>query len=176
MDPTIKPWIDLWDYLDGYFWGYWRWAAARLSPDEVGWQPVPEVAFIGWYLPHLGEMLDYHLAHVFAQRKPVQRLSLLTLRPHSQDDGRQRDLHAIADHHRQVRPAYRAFLSGLTAADLDRTLGGSGRASALAWAVGHVAEHESYTRRGENWHVPILAASGIVAHSTTIPPDARDEE
>src|SRR5262245_15293668 len=33
-----------------------------------------------------------------------------------------------------------------------------------------------YTRRGENWHVPILAASGVVAHSTTMPPDARDEE
>ena len=47
MDLTIKPWIDLWDYLDGSFWGFWQWAAAHLNPDEVGWQPVPEVASIG---------------------------------------------------------------------------------------------------------------------------------
>ena len=41
MDPTIKPWIDLWDYVDGNFWGFWQWAAVGLSPAEVGWQPVP---------------------------------------------------------------------------------------------------------------------------------------
>lgn len=46
MDPTIKPWIDLWDYLDGNFWGFWRWAAAQLGPAVVGWQPVPKVASI----------------------------------------------------------------------------------------------------------------------------------
>jgi uncharacterized damage-inducible protein DinB len=144
MDPTIKPWIELWDYLDGNFWGFWQWAAAHLSPDEVGSQPVPAVASIGWNLLHLGEMLDHYLAHVFAQGKPVQRTPLLTMRPHSRDDGRRRDLHAIAAYHRQVRPAYRAFLSGLTAADLGRPLGGSGRARTWAWAVGHIAEHESY--------------------------------
>jgi hypothetical protein len=144
MDPTIKPWIDLWDYLDGNFWGFWQWAAAHLSPNEIGWQPIPEVASIGWNLQHLGEMLDHYLAHVFAQGKPVQRLSLLTMQPHSQDDGRHRDLHAIAAYHRQVRPDYRAFLSGLTATDLDRPLGSSGRARTWAWAVGHIAEHESY--------------------------------
>ena len=89
-------------------------------------------------------MLDHYLAHVFAQGEPVQRGSLLTMRPHSQDDGRHRDLHAIASYQRQLRPAYRTFLSGLTAADLDRPLGGSGRARTWAWAVGHIAEHESY--------------------------------
>ena len=144
MDPTIKPWIDQWDYLDGNFWGFWQWAAAHLSPAEVGWQPVLQVASIGWNLQHLGEMLGHYLAHVFAQGKPVQPMSLLTMQPHSRDDGRHRDLHAIAAYHRQVRPAYRVFLSGLTAADLDRTLGGSGRARTWAWAVGHIAEHESY--------------------------------
>jgi hypothetical protein len=144
MDPTIKPWIDLWDYLDGNFWGFWRWAAAHLSPDEVGWQPVPQVASIGWNLQHLGEMLDHYLAHVFARGGPVQHTPLLTMRPHSQDDGRHRDLHALATYHRQVRPAYRTFLSGFTAADLDRPLGGSGRSRTWAWAVGHIAEHESY--------------------------------
>jgi hypothetical protein len=142
MDPIIKPWIDLWDYLDGNFWGFWQWAAADLSPAEVGWQPAPVVASIGWNLQHLGEMLDHYLAHVFAHGKPVQGMSLLTMRPHSQDDGRHRDLHTIAVYHRQVRPPYRTFLSGLTAADLDRPLGGSGRT--CAWAIGHIAEHESY--------------------------------
>ena len=117
MDPTIKPWIDLWDYLDGNFWGFWQWAAAHLSPDEVGWQPVPEVASIGWNLQHLGEMLDHYLAHAFAQAGPVRRAPLETMRPGSRDDGRHRDLNAMAANHRQVRPAYRAFLSGLTAAD-----------------------------------------------------------
>jgi hypothetical protein len=89
-------------------------------------------------------MLDHYLAHSFAQGKPVQRTPLLTMRPHSRDDGHRRDLHAIAAYHRQVRPAYRAFLSGLTAADLGRPLGGPGRARTWAWAVGHIAEHESY--------------------------------
>jgi hypothetical protein len=144
MDPTVKPWIDLWDYLDGNIWGLWQWAADHLSPAEVGWQPVPQIASIGWNLQHLGEMLDHYLAHVFTQGEPVQRTPLLTMRPHSQDDGRHCDLHAIAAYHRQVRPAYRAFLGGLKAADLDRPFGGSGRARTWAWAVGHIAEHESY--------------------------------
>ena len=47
MDPTIKPWLGLWDYLDGNFWGFWQWATTHLSPEEVGWQPVPQVASIG---------------------------------------------------------------------------------------------------------------------------------
>jgi hypothetical protein len=144
MDPTIKTWIGLWDYLDGNFWGFWQWAAAHLSADEVGWQPVPEVASIGWNLQHLGEMLDHYLAHVFGQRQPAQQMPLLTMGQHSQDDGRHRDLSAIAAYHRQVRPAYRTFLSTLTAADLDRPLDGSKRARTWAWAVGHIAEHESY--------------------------------
>jgi hypothetical protein len=144
VDLTIKPWVGLWDYLEGNFCGFWQWVATHLSPEEVGWQPVPQVASIGWNLQHLGEMLDHYLAHVFTQGESVQRTPLLTMRPHSQDDGRHRDLHGIAAYHRQVRPAYRAFLTGLTAADLDRRLGGSGRVRTWAWAVGHIAEHESY--------------------------------
>jgi uncharacterized damage-inducible protein DinB len=143
MDPTIKHWIGLWDYLDGNFWGFWQWAATHLQPDEVAWQPAPQVASIGWNLQHLGEMLDHYLVHVFTQAQPVQRTPLETMRPGSLDDGRHRDLQAIAAYHRQLRPAYRTFLSRLTAADLDRPLGG-GRARAWGWAVGHVAEHESY--------------------------------
>jgi uncharacterized damage-inducible protein DinB len=144
MDPTIKHWAGLWDYLDGNFWGFWQWAAGRLSPDEVGWQPVPRVASIGWNLQHLGEMLDHYLAHVFTQAPPVQRTPLVTMRSGSRDDGHHRDLQAIAAYHQQVRPAYRAFLSQLTASDLDRPLAGSGRQHTWAWAVGHIAEHESY--------------------------------
>jgi hypothetical protein len=144
MDSTIKPWIALWDYLEGNFWGFWQWASAHLRPDEVGWQPVARVASIGWNLQHLGEMLDHYLTHVFAQGGPVQRTPLLTMQSGSQDDGGHSDLHAIAAYHRQLRPAYRAFLSGLTGVDLDRSLGGSGRARTWAWAVGHIAEHESY--------------------------------
>jgi hypothetical protein len=144
MDPTIRPWVGLWDHLDGNLWDFWRWAAAHLSPDEVGWQPAPQVASSGWNIQHLGEMLDHYLAHIYAQVKTVQRTPLVAMRPGRQDDGRCRDLRAIAAYHRQVRPAYRAFLSGLTAADLDRPQGGSGRARTWAWAVGHIAEHESY--------------------------------
>jgi hypothetical protein len=141
MDPTIKHWVGLWDYLDGNFWGFWKWAATQLHPDQVGWQPVPQVASIGWNLQHLGEMLDHYLALVFAQSSPVQRTPLETMRPGSQDGGRHRDLQAIAAYHRQLRPAYRAFLSRLTAADLDRALG---RGRTWNWAIGHIAEHESY--------------------------------
>jgi hypothetical protein len=144
MDPLIKHWVGLWDYLDGNFWGFWKWAEAHLSPDQVGWQPAHEVASIGWNLQHLGEMLDHYLAHVFADEKPVQSTPLLTMRSGSMDDGRYRDLHAISAYHRHVRPAYRAFLAGLTADDLDRLFGGSSRARSWAWAVGHIAEHESY--------------------------------
>jgi uncharacterized damage-inducible protein DinB len=144
VDSTIKHWVGLWDYLDSNFWGYWQWAATHLSPDEVSWQPVPQVASIGWNLQHLGEMLDHYFVHVFAAAAPVQRAPLETMRRGSQDDGRYRDLEAIAAYHRQVRPVYRAFLSQLTAADLDRPIAGSGRAHTWSWAVGHIAEHESY--------------------------------
>lgn len=143
MDPAIKHWLGLWDYLDGNFWGFLRWAEAELHPDELGWQPAAQIASIGWNLQHLGEMLDHYLAHVFAQAEPVQRTPLGTMQSGSLDDGRHRDLQAIAAYHRQVRPAYRTFLSGLTAADMDRPLAG-GRTRAWGWAVGHIAEHESY--------------------------------
>jgi hypothetical protein len=145
MDPAIKHWLALWDYLDGNFWRLWQWAAASLSPGDVGWQPNPRVASIGWNLQHLGEMLDYYLAHVFNQAPPIQKEPLRTMVSGSQDDGRYRDLEAIAAYHRQVRPAYRAFLAGLTGADLDRVIERQGRRTiTYAWAVGHIAEHESY--------------------------------
>jgi hypothetical protein len=143
MDPTLKHWLGLWAYLDDNFWGFWQWAATSLRPDEVGWQPLPQVASIGWNLQHLGEMLDHYLAHVFAHAEPVQRTPLTTMRPGSLDDGRHRDLQAIAAYHRQLRPAYRTFLSRLTAADLDRTLTRE-HTRTWGWAVGHIAEHESY--------------------------------
>jgi hypothetical protein len=73
----------------------------------------------------------------------VQRSPLATMRTGSLDDGSHRNLEAIAAHHRQVRPAYRAFLSRLTAVDLDQVLGG-GRTRTWGWAIGHIAEHESY--------------------------------
>jgi hypothetical protein len=140
MDQTIKHWVGLWDYLDGNFSGFHAWAKVHLSPDEVGWQPIGEVASIGWNLWHLGEMLDHYLAHVFGQGKQFHQGPLLTMRSGALDDGRFRDLDAIAAYHRKVRPAYRAFLAGLTAAALDRALG----QRTLGWAVGHIAEHESY--------------------------------
>src|SRR5947209_3766693 len=122
MDPAVKHWVGLWDYLDGNFWRVWQWAEGRLGPDDVAWQPVPEVASVGWNLQHLGEMLDHYLTHVFGQPGPVEQAPLRTMQPGSQDDGRYRDLQAIAAYHRQVRPAYRSFLAGLSAADLDRVI------------------------------------------------------
>jgi uncharacterized damage-inducible protein DinB len=144
MDPMVKHWVSLWDYLDGRFWGFWQWATAHLSPDQIGWQPLSRVASIGWNLQHLAEMLDHYLAHGFRQAGPVQRAPLATMRAGSQDHGHHRDLQAIAAYHRQVRPAYRAFLNRLTAADLDRPLVGPRQTRTWAWAVGHIAEHESY--------------------------------
>ena len=144
MDPVIQPWVGLWDYRDGNFWRFWRWDAARLGPNEVGWQPAPQVASIGWNLRHLGEMLDQYLAHVFTRAGPVRRRPLGTVRRDGRGGGRHHDLQAIAAYHRQVRPAYRALLTELTAADLGRPLGGLGRTLSWAWAVGHIAEHESY--------------------------------
>lgn len=145
MDPVIQPWVDLWDHLDVNFWGVWRWAAASLGPEGVAWQPNPQVASIGWNLQHLGEMLDYYLAQVFNQGPTVQQTPLVTMRSGSQDDGRFRDLQAIAVYHRQVRSAYRAWLSGLSAGDFRRVIERpQGREISYAWAVGHIAEHESY--------------------------------
>ena len=145
MDPAVKHWVGLWDYLDGNFWRLWQWAAADLGPDAVGWQPIPEVASVGWNLHHLAEMLDYYLANVFGRGTAVRSGPLVTMHSGARDDGRFRDLQAIAAYHRQVRPAYRAFLAGLTAADLDRVIERQGKRSiGYAWAVGHIAEHESY--------------------------------
>jgi uncharacterized damage-inducible protein DinB len=145
VDAAIKPWIELWDYLDRNFWGMWQWSAQQLRPEEAGWQPIPEVASIGWNLQHLGEMLDYYLAHIFDQGPPVQPTPLVTMRSGSQDDGRFRDLQAIAVYHRQVRPAYRSFVAGLTLADLERVIDRQGKRSiTYEWAVAHIAEHESY--------------------------------
>jgi hypothetical protein len=114
-------------------------ANTTITADEVGWQPIPEVASIGWNLWHLAEMLDHYLPRVFGKGPPIQP-ALLTMRSGSQDDGRFRDLDAIAAYHQKVRPAYRVFLAGLTATDLDRSLG----QRTWGWAVGHIAEHESY--------------------------------
>jgi hypothetical protein len=142
MDQALEHWVGLWDYLDGNFWGFCSWSESHLGPDQVGWQPVPEVASIGWNLWHLAEMLDHYLAHAFGRGPQFRAGSLSTMRSGSRDDGRFRDLGAVTDYHRLARPAYRAFLAGLSAADLDRPLGGTGRT--WGWAVGHIAEHESY--------------------------------
>jgi hypothetical protein len=144
MHPVVKPWLELWDYLDGNFWHVWEWAARSLTPAQVAWQPVPEVASIGWNLQHLAEMLDYYLASVF-QHQPALYRDLPTMRRGSRDDGRFADLKAIAAYHRQVRPAYRAFLAGLDGSAFERVIERGGRRDiTLAWAVGHIAEHESY--------------------------------
>jgi uncharacterized damage-inducible protein DinB len=144
MDPAVRHWVELWDYLDGNFWSVWRWADANLTPEQVAWQPAPEVASIGWNLQHLGEMLDHYLSRVF-ERGPAVAQHLPTMLSGSLDDGRFRDLHAIAAYHKKVRPAYRDFLAGLTLADLDSVIERQGRRSiTYAWCVGHIAEHESY--------------------------------
>jgi hypothetical protein len=145
VDPQIKHWIGLWDYLDGNFWAVWNWTGRNLSAEQVRWQPTPVVASIGWNLQHLGEMLDYYLAHVFSRGAPVQKSPWLTMRSGSRDLSRYSDLEAIGAYHRQVRPLYRAFLAGLNGSDLDRSLGNSCRSTATyGWAIGHIAEHESY--------------------------------
>jgi uncharacterized damage-inducible protein DinB len=145
MDPAVKSWVELWDYLDGSFWRLWQWSALSLSPDEVRWQPIAEVASIGWNLQHLGEMLDYYLANIFHVREQVQVGPLVTMSSGSQDDGRFQDLQVIALYHRRVRTSYREFLSGLTLVDLERVIERQGkRPITYAWAVGHIAEHESY--------------------------------
>jgi hypothetical protein len=145
MDPVLQPWVELWDYLDGNFWAVWNWAAAHLQPDEVAWQPVPEVASVGWNLQHLGEMLDHYLTHVFRVQPQVQPTPLLTMPSGSRDDGRYGHVEAIAAYHRCLRPAYRTWLAGLSGTDLERVIERQGRRPiTYAWAVGHIAEHESY--------------------------------
>jgi uncharacterized damage-inducible protein DinB len=145
MAHPLRHWIDLWDYLNRNFWGVCRWVEHELSPAEIGWQPVPAVASIGWNLQHLGEMLDHYLTHVFQVRKrPLGREPLVTMIRDSQDDGRFRDLAAIMSYHRALRPEYRKFLETLTAEDMDRPLSSRPDAHTVAWAVGHIAEHESY--------------------------------
>ena len=64
MNPIIKPWLELWDYLDGNFWHTCQ-IAEQLTSAEISWQPIPQVASLGWNLQHLAEMLDYYLAEVF---------------------------------------------------------------------------------------------------------------
>ena len=62
-----------------------------------------------------------------------------------QDDGRFRDVAEISEYHRQVRPAYRQFLSTLMPDELARSIERQGRRTiTVAWAVGHIHEHESY--------------------------------
>src|SRR5262249_23731261 len=109
MDAIAKPWLDLWDYLDGNFWYVCNWAATDLTPEQLAWQPIPQVASIGWNLQHLGEMLDHYLTHVFDQGGPRQASPLETMVSGNLDRGRYKDIRAIAAYHRQVRPAYRQF-------------------------------------------------------------------
>jgi hypothetical protein len=138
-------WLDYWDYLDRNFWAYCQWFGRELTPEQFAWQPIPAVASIGWNIQHLGEMLDHYLTHVFhVQAETVRKEPLVTMIEDSQDDGRFRDLHAIVAYHRQVRPTYRQFLAGLKEADLDRPLSRRPGAHTVAWAIGHIAEHESY--------------------------------
>ncbi len=141
----MKHWLALWDHLDGNFWACCRAFAQEFTPEQLAWQPVRDVASIGWNLRHLGEMLDQYLTKVFrAQPATTSREPLVTMLTDSRDDGRFGDLAAIAEYHRQVRPAYRRFLASLKEADLDRPMSPRPNAPTLAWAVGHIAEHESY--------------------------------
>jgi uncharacterized damage-inducible protein DinB len=145
MASCIKHWVDLWDYLDGNFWAVLRWAQNSLSEESLAWQPIPQVASVGWNLEHLGEMLDYYLVHFFGQDEQISPSSLVTMQSGSKDDGRFHDLAAIADYHRKVRPAYREFLSGMTDEQLNKVVERAGRrGKTYAWAIGHIAEHESY--------------------------------
>ena len=89
-------------------------------------------------------MLDHYLAHVFQHQPPV-RAQLPTMSSGNHDDGRWRDLSAITAYHRLMRPAYRSFLVGLSAVDFEKQRERAGRRSlSWAWAIGHIAEHESY--------------------------------
>lgn len=145
MHPEISRWLDFWDFLDRNFWGLTSVFQRELSPEQLAWQPVPAVASIGWNLWHLGEMLDYYLHRIFTQSPTVRAEPLVTMMSGSQDDGRFRDLDPIIAYHRQVRPAYRAFLAAITPDDLARPIERTGRRPITqAWAIGHIHEHESY--------------------------------
>ena len=145
MPPEIQRWVDYWDYLDSNFWGLWDWFRRDLTPAEIGWQPVPTVASIGWNLQHLAEMLDYYLDRIFHQGPQVSTGQLVTMVSGSQDDGRFKDLEAIAGYHRQLRPAYRSFLASLSPDELACPIERHGRRTVTyAWAIGHIHEHESY--------------------------------
>jgi len=138
-------WLALWDYLDRNFWGICQWFGREMEPEEIAWQPIPQVASIGWNLRHLGEMLDHYLTHVFhAQEKPHSPKPLVTMMENSQDDGRFKYLPAIMEYHRHLRPTYRRFLESLCPKDMDKPLSARPNAHTIAWAVGHIAEHESY--------------------------------
>jgi uncharacterized damage-inducible protein DinB len=141
----MQHWIDYWDYLDERFWAMTRWFGRELTAKEIGWQPVPAVASIGWNLQHLGEMLDHYLVKVFhTQPRNFVSSPLVTMIDGSQDDGRFADLPAIVAYHQRVRPAYRQFLASLKPEDMGRPLSPRAGAHTVAWAVGHIAEHESY--------------------------------
>ena len=145
MHPEIQRWVDYWDYLDGNFWGLWNWFRRELTPAEIGWQPVPTVASIGWNLQHLGEMLDYYLDRILHQGPQVSSGPLVTMVSGSQDDGRFGDLEAIATYHRELRPAYRGFLASRAPEELAQLIERhSRRTITYAWAIGHIHEHESY--------------------------------
>jgi hypothetical protein len=145
MTTEIERWVNYWDYLDGNFWGLLELFRREFEPAEIGWQPVPAVASIGWNLMHLGEMLDYYLDRVFGQGPPHQNTPLVTMISGSRDDGRFTDLDKIATYHHAVRPAYRQYLSTLSPNDLGRPIERSARRTiTVAWAVGHIHEHESY--------------------------------
>jgi uncharacterized damage-inducible protein DinB len=145
MNDPLRHWINLWDYLDGNFWGCCRWFQQELTPSEVGWQPSPTVASIGWNLQHLGEMLDHYLTHVFhARSRQHLNQTLVTMERSARDDGRFRDLEEIKSYHRVLRPEYRQYLESLTVDALDEPLSPRPGSRTTAWAVGHIAEHESY--------------------------------
>lgn len=141
---AMRHWLEYWDYLDRTFWGIFQWFSRDLTSEQVRWQPIRQVASIGWNLQHLGEMLDHYLHHVFhATTRPYREVPLVTMQRHALDDGRFGDLSAIGQYHRQVSPAYRQFLEKLQESDLDRALA-PGNPRTWAWAIGHIAEHESY--------------------------------
>ena len=138
-------WLGLWDYLDRNFWAYCQWFGRDLTAEQIGWQPIPQIASIGWNLRHLAEMLDHYLTHVFeVQDDTFSTTPLVTMVDDSQDDGRFKNLAAIMDYHHQVRPAYRKYLLSLKLVDLDRRLSQRPNARTVGWAIGHIAEHESY--------------------------------
>ncbi len=145
MPHPLGHYLDFWDYLDGRFWSVCDWFGQELTSRQLAWQPVPEIASIGWNLRHLGEMLDDYLTREFqVQATPVAKEPLVTMVDGSRDDGRFDDLPAITAYHRQLRPTYRDFLNSLSPDDLARPLSARPGAHSLAWAIEHIAEHESY--------------------------------